>query len=88
VAAARAPPPPRLRCFQRLVTVRCTDPRRHRGLLELALELEYRAHDLYRGLALRDASTPEQQETFLELAHQEKRYVEGLLRGLGELAAV
>jgi rhodanese-related sulfurtransferase/rubrerythrin len=56
------------------------------GLLELALELEYRAHDLYRSLALRDGAAPEQRETFLDLAHQEKRHVEGLLRGLGELA--
>jgi rhodanese-related sulfurtransferase/rubrerythrin len=56
------------------------------SLLELALELEFKAFDLYRNLAHR--SDDEQlRETFLELAESEKRHAGALLRAIGKAAA-
>jgi len=56
------------------------------ALLELAVELELRAYDLYRVLAHRADDTP-LRETFLDLAEQEKRHARSLLKTLGEAAA-
>ena len=56
------------------------------ALLELAVELELFAYDLYRNLAHR-ADDPALRETFLGLAEQEKRHARSLLKTLGEAAA-
>jgi rhodanese-related sulfurtransferase len=50
-------------------------------LTEMALELEYRAYDLYRTLA-DAASDPEQQQALFFLSEQEKAHVRLLTRGL------
>ena len=52
------------------------------ALLELALELEYRAHDLYKNLAER-AESPESRQLLLELAQQEKLHAVSLLHRVG-----
>ena len=57
------------------------------ALLELALELEYRAHDLYKNLAER-AEVPESRQLLLELAQQEKLHGASLLDRIGMYAAV
>lgn len=56
------------------------------SLLELALDLEFKAYDLYRNLAHRteDSSL---RATFLDLAEQEKRHARTLLRSIGKAAA-
>ncbi len=56
------------------------------ALLELALELELRAQDLYKNLAdqARDADT---KTVLLDLAQQEKRHAEGLAKRLGSQAS-
>jgi rubrerythrin len=55
------------------------------ALLEIAVELELRAYDVYRSLAHR-ADDSELRETFLSLAEQEKRHARSLLKALGEAA--
>lgn len=56
------------------------------SLLELAVELELRAYDVYRALAHR-ADDADLRETFLDLAEQEKRHARALLKTLGAAAA-
>jgi sulfur-carrier protein adenylyltransferase/sulfurtransferase len=56
------------------------------ALLELALEIELRAHDLYKNLA--DAAATAESQTLLdELAQHEKRHAEALFRKLERLAS-
>ena len=52
------------------------------ALLELALELELRALDLYRALAERTEDVAAR-EVLLDLAQQEKRHAEGIFKRLG-----
>jgi len=54
-------------------------------LLELAVELEYRAYDLYRNLASlsKDQAV---RATFLHLADEEKKHARALLKSIGETA--
>lgn len=56
------------------------------ALLELGVEMEYRALDLYRTLA-HDAALDVMQDCFVELADGEKHHIRLLLRALGDLAA-
>lgn len=56
------------------------------ALLEMALELELRAYDLYKNLADR-AENPQSKAALLDLAQQEKRHAESLTKKLGALAA-
>jgi rhodanese-related sulfurtransferase/rubrerythrin len=56
------------------------------ALLELALEIELRAFDLYKNLA-DHADDADTRATLLDLAQQEKRHAEGLAKKLGSLAA-
>ena len=56
------------------------------ALLELALELELRAYDLYRNLAHK-TEDESLRTTFLDLAEQEKRHAKALLRTIGKAAA-
>ncbi|MCU0694585.1 MAG: rhodanese-like domain-containing protein [Polyangiaceae bacterium] len=56
------------------------------ALLELALDIELKAYDLYRSLA-HQAKTDELRETFLDLAGQEKRHASSLLKAIGRAAA-
>lgn len=55
------------------------------ALLELALDLEHRAYDLYRALA--DRSDGALADTFLDLAKQEKRHALALLKAIDTNAA-
>jgi rhodanese-related sulfurtransferase/rubrerythrin len=55
------------------------------AVLELALELEYQAYDLYKNLADR-ATSWEEREVFTDLADQEKGHAQALLRKLASLA--
>lgn len=55
------------------------------SLLELALELELRAYDLYRSLA-HQAEQEDLRSTFLDLADQEKRHARTVLRTLAGAA--
>jgi rhodanese-related sulfurtransferase/rubrerythrin len=55
-------------------------------LLELALELELRAFDLYKSLASR-AEGSAARDALLDLAQQEKRHAEGIFKQLGSLAS-
>lgn len=57
------------------------------ALLELAVELEYRAYDLYRNLAAR-AKDDATRATFLHLADEEKKHARALLKSLGETAVM
>jgi rubrerythrin len=52
-------------------------------LAEIALEIEYTAYDLYRGLANRTVDN-DQQTTFIHLAEQEKGHIRILAKGLPE----
>jgi len=56
------------------------------SLLELALDLEFQAYDLYRNLAHR-TDEEELRTTFLNLAESEKRHASALLRSIGKAAA-
>lgn len=56
------------------------------SLLELALDLEFKAYDLYRNLAHR-TDDEELRKTFLDLSEQEKRHARALLREIGKAAA-
>lgn len=56
------------------------------SLLELALDLEHKAYDLYRNLAHR-SDDPQLRATFLDLAENEKRHARALLREIGKAAA-
>jgi len=55
------------------------------ALLEMALEIELRAQDLYKNLADR-ASDDATKSALLDLAQQEKRHAEGLAKRIGSLA--
>ncbi len=56
------------------------------ALLELALEVELRAFDLYKNLADR-AGSPAARQTLLDLAQQEKRHAASVLNQLGQIAS-
>ncbi|MFW5740654.1 MAG: ferritin family protein [Myxococcota bacterium] len=56
------------------------------SLLELALDLEFKAYDLYRNLAHRTEDEA-LRATFLDLAEHEKRHATALLRAIGRAAA-
>jgi len=56
------------------------------SLLELALDLEFKAYDLYRNLAHR-AEDETLRQTFLDLAESEKRHAGSLLRAIAKAAA-
>jgi sulfur-carrier protein adenylyltransferase/sulfurtransferase len=56
------------------------------ALLELALEIELRAYDLYKNLAER-GSTSESRQLLDELAQHEKRHAEALFRKLERMAS-
>ncbi len=56
---------------------RCLD------ILELALEIEYRAYDLYRNIAEREPDT-ERRNTFLTIAQAEKKHMRVISRALAE----
>jgi rhodanese-related sulfurtransferase/rubrerythrin len=56
------------------------------GLLEMALEIELRAYDLYKNLA-DQAPTESSREVLAELAQHEKRHAEAVLRKLERMAS-
>jgi len=56
------------------------------SLLELSLDLEFKAYDLYRSLAHR-TEDEQLRATFLDLAEQEKRHARTLLKAIGKAAA-
>jgi sulfur-carrier protein adenylyltransferase/sulfurtransferase len=56
------------------------------SLLELSLDLEFQAYDLYRSLAHR-TEDEQLRATFLDLAEQEKRHARTLLKAIGKAAA-
>jgi rhodanese-related sulfurtransferase/rubrerythrin len=56
------------------------------ALLEMALEMEFSAHDLYRTLA-DQAESSEIKEALLDLAQQEKRHAMALAKKLGRMAS-
>ncbi len=56
---------------------RCLD------ILELALDIEYRAYDLYRNIAEREPDT-ERRNTFLAIAQAEKKHMRIISRALAE----
>jgi len=56
------------------------------ALLELALDLELNAYDLYKNLAHR-AEDSEVQQALFDLAQQEKRHAEGLAKKIGAQAS-
>lgn len=56
------------------------------ALLELALEIELTAYDLYKSLAAA-APTDESRRALADLAQQEKRHAEGVLKAIGRIAA-
>jgi rhodanese-related sulfurtransferase/rubrerythrin len=53
------------------------------NVLELSLEIEYRAYDLYRSLA-EDESDAERRESFLAIAQAEKKHMRLLSRALAD----
>ena len=55
-------------------------------LMELALEIEYNAHDLYQTLAHDSKDDPESQEIFLDLSRQELNHVRVILKRMDALA--
>ena len=55
------------------------------SLLELALEIEYGAYDLYKNLAVRQSSV-DVKVALTNLAQQEKQHAESVLRALGQIA--
>ncbi len=57
------------------------------ALLEMALEIELMAYDLYKNLADR-AEASDAKGVLLDLAQQEKRHAEGLAKRIGSMAAV
>ncbi len=56
------------------------------SLLELALEIELSAYDLYKNLAARVGS-PDAEVALTNLAQQEKQHADSVLRALGMMAA-
>jgi rhodanese-related sulfurtransferase/rubrerythrin len=58
-----------------------TGPQGCMALAEIALDIEYRAFDLYKTLASR-AKDPEQEQALLFLAEQEKTHIRLLAKGL------
>ena len=54
-------------------------------LLELALELELRAHDMYKSLAS-ESDMETSRDTLLDLAQQEKRHAQAIATKLGRMA--
>lgn len=55
------------------------------AILELALDLELKAYDMYRNLAAK-TDDPELEKAFYELAHHEQRHARTVARGIGEMA--
>jgi rubrerythrin/rhodanese-related sulfurtransferase len=55
------------------------------SVLEVALDMELKAYDLYRNLAEK-AEDAQLKEAFLDLAVQERRHARIVLRGIGNLA--
>lgn len=55
------------------------------ALLELALEIEFGAYDLYKNLALQ-VSSREAQKALTDLAQQEKSHADLILGAIGKLA--
>ena len=53
------------------------------NILELALDIEYRAYDLYRNIAEKTSDT-EQRDTLLTIAQAEKKHMRLIGRALGE----
>lgn len=53
------------------------------NILELSLEIEYRAYDLYRNLA-EGESEPERRQAFLTIAQAEKKHMRTLSRALAD----
>ncbi len=53
------------------------------NILELALDIEYRAYDLYRNIAEKTSDT-EQRDTLLTIAQAEKKHMRVIGRALGE----
>jgi rhodanese-related sulfurtransferase/rubrerythrin len=53
------------------------------NIIELSLEIEYRAYDLYRNMAERETDT-ERRKTFLAIAQAEKKHMRILSRTLAE----
>jgi rhodanese-related sulfurtransferase/rubrerythrin len=58
-----------------------TAPDRCLAILELSLEIEYRAYDLYRNMAEREPD-PERRQGFLSIAQAEKKHMQILSRTL------
>lgn len=58
----------------------------HATILEVAVDLELKAYDLYRSLANK-AEHPELKEALLDLSAQERRHAHLVLKGLAALAA-
>jgi rhodanese-related sulfurtransferase/rubrerythrin len=56
------------------------------ALLDIALEVEYRAYDLYRALA-HETTSDAHRKIFLDLAAQEQQHVKSVLRAFDEIAA-
>ena len=56
------------------------------AVLELALELEFRAYDLYRNAAQR-AKRDDSRELLLEMAAEEKKHARAVVRSFGKMAA-
>ncbi len=57
------------------------------AILELALDIELNAYDLYKNVASQ-ASNDRTRALLLDLSQQEKRHADSVLKGLGKLAAL
>jgi rubrerythrin/rhodanese-related sulfurtransferase len=57
------------------------------AILELALDLELKAYDMYRNLAAK-TDDPELEKAFYDLAQHEQRHASTVARGIGEMARV
>jgi len=55
------------------------------AILELALDLELKAYDMYRNLAAK-TEDPELEQAFYELAQHEQRHARTVARGIGQMA--
>ncbi len=69
-----------------LAKVKGIPPEKRWALLELALDMEFNAYDLYRNVAAKHPGT-ELEELLLKLASQEKLHFRMVLEALGTLAA-
>jgi len=71
---------------QVLSKVKGIPPEKRWALLELALDMEFRAYDLYRNLAAKHHGT-ELEDVLLKLAAQEKLHFRMVLEAMGALAS-